>query len=246
MIQGIYLAAMGMTPLMDKQDQIANNLANVKTTGFKQSGAFIKTFQKYLSNDKQEPFVNIEMKTDEIYIDYSPGSMIKTDAPLDLYIQGNGFFTVMTPDGIKYTRNGNMTIDKDGYLTTAEGYKVLGKEGFIKINLKENYPVVVSETGEIFQNNMSIGSLKITDFEKPYNLKREGNCLFMPKSPEVKQGDSVSFVVKQGYLESSNVNIIKNMVEMISAYRNFEANQKALAAQDDTLDKAVNQLGRIQ
>src|SRR5271169_1226580 len=115
MVQGIYLASMGMTPLMDKQDQIANNLANINTTGFKQSGTFIKAYQKYLANDQHQPFANSEIKTDETYIDYSPGTMQKTDSPLDVYIQGSGFLTVMTPSGIRYTRNGNLSLNSEGF-----------------------------------------------------------------------------------------------------------------------------------
>jgi flagellar basal-body rod protein FlgF len=246
MIQGIYLASMGMSPLMDKQDQIANNLANIKTTGFKQSGSFVKTFQKYLSNDQHQPFVNNELKTDEIYVDYSPGSMDKTDAPLDVYIQGSGFLTVMTPNGVRYTRNGNLTLDSEGFIVTADGSRVLGKEGYIKINKAESAPVVITESGEVMQDNMSVGVLRISDFKKPYKLLREGNSYFKPASLDSTVGDSASYAIKQGFLESSNVNVIHNMVSMISAYRNFEADQKALMAQDDTLDKAVNQVGRLQ
>lgn len=245
MIQGIYTASMAMTPLMDKQDQIANNLANVQTTGFKQSGTFIKTFQKYLANDQHQPFVNSQTKTDQTYIDYSAGTMQKTDSPLDMYLQGSGFFTVMTPNGVRFTRNGNFSLDADGFVVTNDGSKVLGKEGYIKVNKEQNSPVVITESGEVLQNDISLGTLRISDFKKPYELVREGNSYLQPYSPDAKVGNSSSFAVKQGFLESSNVNIIQNMVSMISAYRNFEADQKALLAQDETLDKAANQVGKV-
>jgi flagellar basal-body rod protein FlgF len=244
MIQGIYLASMGMTPLMDKQDQIANNLANINTTGFKQGNTFVKAFQKYLTNDQRQPFANSEIKTDESYVDYSAGAMVKTDSRLDLYIQGNGFLTVMTPSGIRYTRNGNLSMDSEGFIVTGDGSKVMGKEGYIKID--KRYPVLISENGEILQEGMSKGMLRISDFTQPYKLLREGNSYFRPPSLEGSTvGLSTNFSIKQGYLEASNVNTIQNMVSMISTYRNFEADQKALYAQDETLDRAVNQVGKV-
>jgi flagellar basal-body rod protein FlgF len=243
MIQGIYLASMGMTPLMDKQDQIANNLANINTTGFKQGNTFIKSFQRYLANDQRQPFANNEIKTDQAYIDYSAGTMVKTESKLDVYIQGNGFLTVMTPNGIRYTRNGNLSMDSEGFIVTGDGSKVMGKEGYIKID--KRYPVLISESGEVLQEGMSKGMLRISDFAQPYKLLREGNSYFKPQALEGSVGLSANFSIKQGFLEASNVNTIQNMVSMISAYRNFEADQKALYAQDETLDRAVNQVGKL-
>jgi flagellar basal-body rod protein FlgF len=243
MIQGIYLASMGMTPLMDKQDQIANNLANINTTGFKQSGTFLKAYQKFLANDQHQPFTNSQVKTDETYIDYSPGTMSKTDSPLDLYVQGSGFLTVMTPNGIRYTRNGNLSLDSEGFMVTGDGSKVLGKDGYVKID--KRYPILISENGEVLQDGMSKGTLRISDFKKPYNLLREGNSYLKPQSLEGTVGLSTNFSVKQGYLEASNVNAIQNMVSMISSERNYEADQKALWAQDETLNTAVNQIGKL-
>jgi len=243
MIQGIYTASMAMTPLMDKQDQIANNLANIQTTGFKQSGVFIKTFQKYLTNDQKEPFVNSTIKTDQTYIDYSAGTSIKTDSPLDVYIQGNGFLTVMTQNGVRYTRNGNLSLDKDGFIVTSDGAKVLGKQGYIKID--DRYPVTIAESGDILQDGESKGVLRISDFPKPYNFVRDGNSYLQPASADTTAGEASNYIIRTGYLESSNVNVIQNMVSMIAANRNFEMDQKAVNAQDETLEQAVTQVGKI-
>ena len=244
MIQGLHLAAQAMTPLMDKQDQIANNLANIKTTGFKQSGLFMKTYQKFLANDASQPFVNNEIKPDQTYVDYSEGAMIKTGSPLDVFIKGSGFLTVMAPEGIRYTRNGNLCLTTEGLLATSNGSRVMGKDGFIKLDEKGG-PISINENGEVLQNSEIKGQLRIADFNKPYRLLREGNGLFKPQSPDNPVIASQGFAVEQGFLEGSNVNVISNMVSMISAYRNFEADQKALQSQDDTLDKAVNQVGRL-
>lgn len=244
MIQGIYTASMGMTPLMQKQDQIANNLANINTTGFKQSGLFIKTYQKFLTNDQLQPFVNQQIKADEVYVDYKEGTLRQTNAPLDIAIKGSGFFTVMTNDGLQYTRNGNFSLSPEGLLICSDGSRVMGTEGFIRV--EPDIPITISDNGEVIQRGESKGVLKITDFKKPYQMFRCGESRFRPMIPD---GDSTvtsaGYVVRQGYLEGSNVDIIRNMAQMISAHRNFEADQKALHAQDETLEKAVNQVGRL-
>jgi flagellar basal-body rod protein FlgG len=245
MIQGIYTASQGMTPLLDKQDQIANNLANLQTTGFKQSGLFVKTFQKYLSNDSRQPFVNSEIKPDDVYVDYSEGAMIKTGSPLDLFIKGSGFLTVMTQDGIRYTRNGNLSLNADGFLTTSDGSRIMGKDGFVRVDTKSASPVSINDYGEVIQDADVKGMLRISDFKKPYKLLREGNSYFKPQQPDSPVVQSQGFAIKQGYLEGSNVNTIKNMVDMISTYRNFEADQKAILSQEETLQKAVEEVGKV-
>jgi flagellar basal-body rod protein FlgF len=244
MLQGISIATQGMTALMDKQDQIANNLANINTTGFKQSGLFTKTFQKILSNDSNQPFVNTEIKPDNVYVDYSEGAMVKTGAPLDLFVKGSGFLTVMTSEGIRYTRNGNLSLNKEGLLVTSDGSKVMGKDGVIKID-KDAGAISINENGEVVQDGETIETLRISDFNKPYSLVREGNGYFNTQDSDEKVIQSDGFAIEQGFLEESNVSVIGNMVNMISAYRNYEADQKAVQSQDQTLDKAVNQIGRL-
>ncbi|MBN1130586.1 MAG: flagellar hook-basal body protein [Chitinispirillaceae bacterium] len=234
---------MGMMPLLDKQDQIANNLANINSTGYKQSGLFLKSYQKYLANDLQQPNVNREIKADEVYIDYSEGAPRQTNGPLDVFIKGSGFLTVMTPEGVQYTRNGNLSLDAEGFLVTSDGSKVMSKDGYISV--EREYPIHINEKGELSQRGQIKAILKIVDFDKPYKLLRCGEGRFKPEQPVESERVSAGYVIKQGYLESSNVNVISNMVQMIAAYRNFEADQRALHAQDQTLDKAVNTVGRL-
>ncbi|MBD3317020.1 MAG: flagellar basal-body rod protein FlgF [Chitinivibrionales bacterium] len=245
MIQGLHIATQGMTTLMQKQDQIANNLANVNTTGFKQSGLFARAYQKYLDDDQQRVFANREVKADEAYIDYREGPSRKTGNTLDLAIRGSGFFTVMSPNGVRYTRNGNFSLNPDGFLINTDGAKVMGREGYIRID-KAKEPVTVTATGKVLQGDEEVGVLKISDFKKPYRLIREGGGAFRPRLPDNPPIESSGFQIKQGFLEGSNVNAIRNMARMITTYRNFEADQRALMAQNETLDKAVNQVGRVQ
>lgn len=245
MIQGLHIATQGMTTLMQKQDQIANNLANINTTGFKQSGLFARAYQKYLDDDERRVFANRQVKADEVYIDFREGPSRKTGNPLDLAIRGSGFFTVMTPNGVRYTRNGNFAIDSKGFLVTSDGAKVMGRDGYIRLDKAEK-PVRVTVTGKVMQGSEEVGVLRIADFEKPYRLLREGSSHFRPQLPDNPVRESPGFQIKQGFLEGSNVNVIRSMAQMITAFRNYEADQRALMAQNETLDKAVNQVGRVQ
>lgn len=243
MIQGIYTASRGMTPLLQQQDQIANNLANSNTTGFKQSSLFIKSYRKFMENDLLQPFASCDVRADEVFVDYREGPMKMTREPFDMMIKGSGFFTVMTPGGVQYTRNGNFSLDPDGIIITSDGSKVMGKDGYIRV--ERELPVTITENGEVLQNNESKGALKIADFEKPYSFRRMGESRFLPLLPENTPVESKGYSIRQGYLEGSNVDMIRNMVQMISSYRTFEADQKALHAQDETLGKAVNQVGKV-
>ncbi|MCL2689401.1 MAG: flagellar basal-body rod protein FlgF [Chitinispirillia bacterium] len=244
MIQGLFIASQGMTALMQKQDQIANNLANFNTTAFKQSGLFTAAYQNHLKNDNDQVFANREFKVDEVYIDHTEGSMRSTGSDLDLSIKGSGFFKVMTGDGVRYTRNGNFSLNPDGLIITGDGSKLMGTEGYIRV--EPNMKVTISESGEVIQNGEGKGIIKIVDFEKPYQMKRHGSSYFTPLDiVEAVELQSQGFILKQGFLESSNVDLIRNMVQMIATYRNYEADQKALQSQDETLQKAVNEVGKI-
>jgi flagellar basal-body rod protein FlgG len=244
MIQGIYTASTSMTALAQKQDQIANNLANVNTTGFKQSGLFTAAYQDLLKDDHNRVFANRVHKVNEVFIDYSEGTMRRTNGDLDLFIKGSGFFKIMADDGVRYTRNGNFAIDNMGLLVTDDGSKVMGTEGFIRV--EPNEKITISERGEVMQGGYTKGVIKIVDFEKPYEMRRCGNSRFAPLSVEAVEYQSPGYVLRQGYLESSNVDMIRNMVQMISAHRNYESSQKALHAQDETLDKVINQVGMVR
>jgi len=233
-----------MTALVQKQDQIANNLANVNTTGFKQSGLFTMAYQNHLKDDQDRVFANREFKVDEVFIDYTEGTMRQTNSDLDVFIKGTGFFKVMADDGVRYTRDGSFSIDNMGLLVAKDGSKIMGTEGFIRVEPHEK--ITITDSGEVIQNGYSKGVIKIVDFQKPYELRRCGNGRFAPLDVEAVELKSEGFVLRQGYLESSNVDMIRNMVQMITAHRNYESSQKALHSQDDTLSKAVNEVGMVR
>lgn len=244
MISAINQAVQGMTVQIQKQDQIANNLANVNSTGFKGSQLFASSFDEALENSRGEVGVNRNIRADEVFVNYSEGPMKSTHNPLDVAIHGSGFFTTLGQDGVRYTRDGSFSLDRNGYLVTKTGDRVFGEEGFIRVD-HDKGNITIQDNGDVIQDRQKIDRLKISDFKKPYKLLRTGNNSFRPKLPDNPVVASEGFAVRQGYLEASNVDPISSMTEMITAHRTYEAIAKALQSEDSTLDKAVNQIARI-
>lgn len=243
MIKGIYAAASGMLPRIQKQETISNNLANVNTPGYKRESVFLKQLNSAQArNFKAESEWQIPM-TDEIYTDFSRGSLEFTGDDLHVAIDGDGFFTIQTPKGEAYTRNGNFHLDVNGTLLNCDGLPVLSDSG--EIQAEGGGDIHIGVDGAITINGEEYGKLQIVDFEKPYQLNKISAGLYAPK-PGTNQEDIEYAYVRQGYLEKANVDVIQEMVDMIASYRNFESDQKAIKILDETLGKTVNEIGRIK
>ncbi|MEZ0537260.1 flagellar hook-basal body protein [Caldicellulosiruptoraceae bacterium PP1] len=256
MIRGIYTSASGMILNQKVMDITANNMANVDTTGYKKDIAQIESFSKILakrindrtidSPDGSIGYMSLGADVSRIYTDTSEGLLKKTDQPLELAIKGEGFFTVekinpQTNTAERFlTRNGAFTLNQNGELVTLDGYRVLGQNGSIKLNSTSN--IRIDKQGNIYQNNQLVDKLLIINIDSKESLAKVGNNLFMING----NANPVQFSgeVLQGYLEGSNVNAIQEMVNMISLLRNYESNQKAFTIQDETLQKAVNEIAR--
>ncbi len=161
---------------------------------------------------------------------------------------GSLFFAVQNANGdVRYTRNGNFTVDPTGYLTTSEGFFVLDENGN-RIQIDSNQFEVTAD-GRILLDGRAQMRFGIVYSENPQNLIKEGNGLFRTNDglvlPNATANPEVSYTVKQGFLEGSNVDVTQAMTEMMTAYRTFEANQKVLQAYDKSMDKAVNEIGRL-
>jgi len=242
MIKGIYHAAAGMLPRMNQQETVGNNLANVNTTGFKADKRFFRTAlnSSLLQGGGFGQPVQLNEDQFSLTTDFSQGAFTETRNPLDVAINGDGFIAVETGDVISYTRNGSFAISAEGELVNNRGYRVMGEEGPIKVVGKE---VTIRYSGEVIIDGKSAGTLKIVDFEQPYNLKRNGFGYFVP------DGDAEGFrpdnlELRQGFLEDSNVDPISEMLQMIELNRNYESCQKAIQTQDESLKLAVNELPR--
>jgi len=232
MVKGIYTSASGMLARELAQEVLANNIANVETAGFKRDRIY---FQKALDG-----LTSAESAL-RVVTDYREGPLIRTDNPLDLAIQGRGFFAVETPGGVRYTRNGHFSVNEEGVLVTADGYPVLGEEGPIELDLSEG-PLSIGEDGTIKVGNSIVDRLRIEDFEDLKALAKEGAGLFRA---QVEGRPAEEFRVRQGFLEGANVSPVGEMVRMLANYRAYEAGQRAILAQDETLRKAVNEVGRV-
>lgn len=256
MIRGLYTGASGMLAEMARTDVISNNMANVNTTAFKKDRTIFRAFPEMNIHrihdpvpaglDKvvdPRPFIGMMgtgVMLDEVNTDFNQGHLITTSNPLDLAIRGEGFFQVQTPEGIKYTRDGSFSLSSNGYLVTKEGYYVLGENG--PLQLLQTGDITISQQGEVFVNDEYIDRLNIVTFADLNQLQKQGdNLYFTDAVPEPLQDADVV----QGALEGSNISIVAEMVDLISAFRAYEANQKVIQTHDTTLDRAINDVGRI-
>lgn len=247
MIRGLYSAASGMLAEADRIDVISNNLANVNTAGFKKDVAVTKDFAEILItrvNDGNDTPVIGGMGTgvvvDEVATIHAAGTIKTTGNDFDLAIEGKGFFTVQTPQGIRYTRNGTFAKSTQGELVTSDGYRVLGENGPIIIN---GGKMTVGTDGRVLVDDVEVGQLRMRDFGDEKQLAKEGASLYT--APAGQQGQPFSGSIKQGALEMSNVNVISDMVNMIANYRNYEINGKVVQAHDQLLGKAANEVGKV-
>ncbi|MBN2008097.1 flagellar basal-body rod protein FlgF [candidate division KSB1 bacterium] len=245
MTNGLYTTAVGMVPQMYKQEVIANNLANVNTTGYKKDGMlFQKVLDANLFTQLQNGDFNFEPDVQDNVRDFKQGPFVPTGSNFDVAIEGDGFFVVETPQGMALTRNGNFTLDADGRLVSNAGYPVVGEDGYIEIDEKTS-DFQISEDGEIFVNKSRANKFLIQTVTDKQGLEKFGDSLFRPKNPNVEVTQMDQYRIQQGYLEQSNVNPVEEMVNMLITMRQFEAMQKTVNFHNETLGKAVNELGRV-
>ncbi len=209
-----------------KLDASANNLANVDTTGFKKDViSFDRMFKAQLNTD------------------FAQGSIRNTGSPLDLAIAGKGFFKVQTSSGINYTRDGNFTLNSNKILVDQRGNPVLGKNGAITIDGNQ---VDINEKGEIYVDGNLVDSLDIVDFSNLRKLEKKGHNDFVYKGNPSDEKAPDRICIKQRALESSNVNTVDEMVNMIDHNRMYEIFQKMILTFDEVDGKAVNDIGRLR
>jgi flagellar basal-body rod protein FlgF len=240
-----HLVAAGGVFYEKKLAVLANNLSNINTVGFKRDQAF------RLSGLKENPEqTSISGKSQFFFsilpfgtrTDFSPGTLKHTGNPLDLSLDGNGFFCIETPEGIQYTRKGNFTLNGRGEIVTQEGLLVLGEGGNIEIDGKN---VVVDAKGNVSVDGNPVDTIKIVDFPQPYALEKAGNSLFALADPDIAENEAEEVEVRQGFVEFSNVDAIRVMTEMIDVLRGYESYQKVIQSIHDVSSKAINDVGRL-
>lgn len=249
--EGMKRAVESMSYLVKVQEIMTNNLANASTTGYKQDVTVVSNFGDLLKRRvdsfglkddtaqvvvNDDPTLAIKQKTS-----FAKGNLAKTDIEFDFALDGNGFFVVSTPNGVRYTRNGSFTVDSDGILKTKDGAVVLGQKGPIKI---QGNKFEVKEDGTILVNNQVIDKLMVVDFQDYGALVKEGATNF--KLTRDVQPIPANTRILQGFLETSNVNPIKEMVNMVNVLRSFEMSQKVLQSQDEQMKKHIEQVSRMR
>lgn len=255
MVRGLYTAYTGMMNQQARLDVITNNLANASTVGYKKEGATSQSFDSVYSikvKDGSEAYINrrigkesLGVKIGETYTDYTQGSFKVTGNTYDVAIEGDGFFNISftSKSGVastRYTRDGSFTVNNEGMLVTPDGDYVLGEGG--RIQIPDSAEVVIDELGNIYADEQYIDTLQITDFEDYNYLEKYGENLYIAIDGAVQQ--PAEYKVRQGYLEMSNMNVISEMVEMITVSRAYESSQKVIQTIDESLDKSVN-LGKL-
>lgn len=234
MIKGIYTAARSLHEKMKSIEVIANNLANINTTGFKREVPFAEVLNK-------EGKAIVKQFTD-----FKQGEITDTANPLDFAISGKGFFTIQTQNGIEYTRNGNFTVSDEGFIVTQNGDKVLGNHGPIAIGdylLDKNDSINVSKNGEIKVGNMVVDSLQIVIPDQLSQTYNTGNSGFVGGG-EFNVASPDQFQVLQGSIEGSNVNPITEMQDMIQINSSYESATKIMNSLDRSLEQA-NEIGKV-
>ncbi len=259
MLKGLYTIHTGLRNEQNRMDIMTNNLANASTVGFKKEGSTSQAFGDILAYKVKDASVGLEniqrvgvnnpgVKIGENYTDFSQGSFRITDNTFDMALSGEGFFAVeyMNNQGeidTKYTRAGNFTLDIDGYLMTKDGDYVLGSNDQ-RIQVNTLTDATVDKSGNIYQDGKLIAQVKVVDFQDYNYLEKYGDTYYQPV-------EGAAFIesdadVISGYLEMSNVQIVSEMVNMISITRAYETNQKIMQTYDASLEIAVNQLGKLQ
>lgn len=276
-MKNIWVPLSGQIAQQRKVETIANNIANANTAGFKKDRL---TFKEHLTaldkglddvdvpredwspNDfyKTQGSQNAHVKVDGSYTVHEQGQLNPTNNPLDFALHGKGFFEVLTPHGVRFTRKGNFAVSKEGELITDSGFKLLssiGSKGDENSNSKSNdvtarllklppgSTISVSKEGEIFSKNGVIGKISVVEFDDLNALKKQGSSLYINNHDKNLKRENIQTSVNQGFVEGSNVNAVQEMSELIRAHRHFENIQKAISTYDSISGKAVNEIAKF-
>lgn len=256
MVRGLYTAYTGMVNEQKRLDVISNNLANADTVGYKTERVANQAFDDMLTmkiRDNSVGYQNQEIgsmslgvKIGEVYTDYGQGSYVETGNTFDLAIDGDGFFTMRCPTGsgesvTRYTRNGCFKMTQDGYVVDANGNHLQGQNGDIQVPVDAT--ITVDKTGAVYANDAYVDTITLTDFEDYDYIEKYGDNMYQTVDGATTKAAAAG--IDQGYTEQSNVNVVSEMVDMITVTRAYEAGQKVMQTVDNMLEASCNSIGRI-
>jgi flagellar basal-body rod protein FlgG len=272
-------------------DAVANNLANVNTDGYKRDIAAHKAFPEMLLRRQGDdgvyhiPFGSADaapiigrlgtgVEFNELYTIFEQGALKETSSDFDIALDGRGFFSVATPYGERYTRNGSFVLGKEGFLETKEGYPVLGENGPIRVKANnfqvdnegrvwvnaaynaDDPELLIGRESNLWEETVLLDTLKIVEFQFERFLDKQGSSLWRETGPEhnslgkysgppMLMSEERRPKVIQGFLEAANVDPVMEMVQMIEVNRSYEANQKVIQTEEAALGTLINQVAKF-
>jgi len=257
MVKEIYTAALGMLPQQTRLEAVTNNIANANSVGFRRSSVFERGLIEARNNMNhiKGDVENVDAPIGD-YTDFASGTLQKTDNTLDIAIEHEGFFVVQNQKGEELlTRAGQFTLSEEGYIATQDGKKLLGEQGPIMIQPPQqgasgfnalpqvdlqSLNIRIAENGEVLVGNRSVGRIQITVVDNPQTLERvSGTDFRMTDTTKSRPSGEMETRLRQGYVETSNVDIIREMVDMIELQRAFEMGQKVITTNDHTIDRSI-------
>ena len=244
MLRSLYIASTGMLAQREKMDIVTNNIINVDTTGYKKDTLLTKSFKDMMIQSMSGQDIgplNTGIHVDDVFTSFDQGDLEQTDRLSDVALEGDGFFVVNTSDGIRYTRDGAFAVTSGGYLVNSEGNYIQGTNGNIYVG-SGNF--TIDEQGYVSVDGQTVNRLLLVTFPDLTGLEKEGSNMFSAGSAGAPQ-EAADCKVKQGYLESSNVDMAEEMVTMVELNRAYQVNQRVLTMLDQSLSKTVNEVGKV-
>lgn len=280
-LKEIWVPLSGAIAQQKKIDTIANNIANANTPGFKKDQL---VFREYLNVHEKGGDINLPnkewapkdfyktygaehgmVKVDASYSDHSQGQLVPTNNPLDLAIHGKGYFEILTPHGVRYTRRGSLSLDKDGNLITNQGHRILSRIELPEVGEGSEFVDVISQIpepeqrlinigkgtpninldGEVFVNGEKLTQLSVVEFKDTGLLKKQGHNVYINDDARNIIKTLPESRIHQGFEEQSNVNPVQEMSELMKSYRQFESIQRAIKTYDSMSGKAINEITKF-
>ena len=251
MIRGTYIAGTGMLLQRRLMENITNNIANADTTGYKKEHLVSHSFDEVMIERIKDTHVigytrivgplNLGTQIDQLYINFLQGGFEGTERRTDLALVGDVFFVMQTAEGERYSRSGAFYLDELGYLVDGEGNYLLGENGPIYVG---GLDFTVDISGGVWLNGENTDRIRVVSFEDNGALRKQGSNLYF--SLQAPQAVTQPYGIRQGFLETSNVDIGREMVDMLTVFRTYETNQRMLSMIDETVGKAVNEIGRLR
>jgi flagellar basal-body rod protein FlgG len=228
----------------EKMDIVTNNIINVDTTGYKKDTLITKSFKDMMIQSMSGQDVGLQntgIHVDDVFTSFDQGDLEQTDRLSDVALEGDGFFVVNTSDGIRYTRDGAFAVTSGGYLVNSEGNYIQGTNGNIYVGGGD---FTIDEQGYVSVDGQTVNKLLLVTFDDLTGLEKVGSNMFAQGSAGTPQ-EATDCKVKQGSLESSNVDMSEEMVTMVELNRAYQVNQRVLTMLDQSLSKTVNEVGKV-